>query len=185
MRELLPDNLALADRLPQRISQPTRKGDWLTYIAVVSQVHPGHVVDMLASAGSPMMQCSSATSKAWTPCGTSWTHPYTQQLLARAPPASRWIICGSMEHHCSKASQGLPRLPILPTAPQGITGTHGNPIQAGYLASCIQTVQKQHSGSPYMAQHRSPARAHSQVDTYCRYCNRCNAIHLHSLQKSL
>ena len=64
MRELLPDNMALADRLealPQRIGQPTRNPEqreigllytwtacFATYIAVVSQAHPGRVVDMLA-----------------------------------------------------------------------------------------------------------------------------------------
>ena len=64
MRELLPENMALADRLealPQRIGQPTRNPEqreigslytwtacFATYIAVVSQAHPGRVVDMLA-----------------------------------------------------------------------------------------------------------------------------------------
>ena len=33
------------------------------------------------------MLCSGVTSKAWTPCGISWTPPYTRRtLLARAPP---------------------------------------------------------------------------------------------------
>ena len=64
MRDLLPDNLALAERLealPARPGQPSKASEqreigslvtWVscfaTYVAIVSEVHPEHVVDMLA-----------------------------------------------------------------------------------------------------------------------------------------
>ena len=64
MRELLPDNLALAERLealPGPASQVGRNSDqreigslltllscFATYVAIVAEVHPGRVRDMLA-----------------------------------------------------------------------------------------------------------------------------------------
>lgn len=62
MRELLPDNIALAERLeslpasargnniPQReiASIQTWTSAFATYVAVVAQVHPARVCDMLA-----------------------------------------------------------------------------------------------------------------------------------------
>ena len=116
MRELLPDNMALADRLEallQRIGQPTRNPEqreigslytwtacFTTYIAVVSQAHPGRVVDMLAYMRLIIREAHRHGGNGWLTydavfrcnqqgldtCGTSWTPPYTRRtLLARAP----------------------------------------------------------------------------------------------------
>ena len=83
MRELLPDNIALAERLaglPPGLAPPKPPGEreiggdgalvtWVssfaTYVAIVAQAHPGRVADMLAYMRLIIREASKFGGKGW------------------------------------------------------------------------------------------------------------------------
>jgi hypothetical protein len=137
MRELLPDNMALAEKLealPSRPDQPAKQlvqrevGSLLTwisfatYVAIMSQAHPERVVDMLAYMRLLIREAHKFGGEGWRMydsmfrrnqqgCNDRWDLLDPSLHMAYiGPPLA--IPC----RHCNKADHDLEECALAPTA---------------------------------------------------------------------